>query len=60
MLFKEWEEELAQVLLYWSMDLSEQEKVLILHIYGRIKGKKISFCFLILFLAYMLPITHSS
>ena len=26
MLFKEWEEELAQVLLYWSMDLSEQEK----------------------------------
>ena len=56
MLFKEWEEELAQVLLYWSMDLSEQEKVLILHIYGR----KISFCFLILFLAYMLPITHSS
>ena len=44
MLFKEWEEELAQLLLYWSMDLSEQEKVLILHIYGRIKGKKISFC----------------
>ena len=26
MLFKEWEEELAQVLLYCSMDLSEQEK----------------------------------
>lgn len=34
MLFKEWEEELAQVLMYWSMDLSEQEKVLILHLVG--------------------------